>query len=119
MVGPDWSLTEEYQNVFCNIRDEYHLAIPLETKFEESVKTCKHKLKSTIPCEQDHEFFSNTWHGMMTSLEVPCPFIWTPLSDQESEDDVLDVNNNTQLQNKQIIAIDVFLNLFTKLEQLA
>ena len=97
VVGSDCSLTEDFDHVFCNIRDDYSLAITSKITFKESVDICKHKLNnSIIPAQEDRELFLNyiDWHNV-TSGGV-CPYIWTPFSDEQSEGSFINVNNDTE-----------------------
>ena len=94
VIGTDWSLEEEFEDVFCNISDNYNLAISSRISFKESVDICKHKLNNSIsPWEDNPEWFQRymAWHQNIT--EGACPFIWTPFSDEQSEGSFLNMNS--------------------------
>ena len=100
MVGPHWSLVEEYEEVFCGFNDQYILAIPTLMTLDESYPTCKQKLnQSIIPFQEDAESFRKyvAWHMSVTG--GACSYIWTPFSDKITEGQFLNMNNNeTALQ---------------------
>ena len=87
MVGPHWLLTEETKDVVCDPFEKYYkLAIPIQITQNESTAICKEKLNnSVIPYPDSDEAFLKyvTWYKKITN-EV-CHFIWTPLSDEETE----------------------------------
>ena len=65
IVGSELSLTEDFENTFCNISDDYNLAIPFETTFKEGAHICLQKLNnSNISFEQDRDLFLKyvAWH---------------------------------------------------------
>ena len=97
IVGSDWSLTEEFEEIFCVPSDHYNLAIPLRITIKESMEICQHKLNNgIIPFQQDPELFFKyvAWHK--NTAGGRCPNIWTPLSDQNSEGVFLNMNNNVE-----------------------
>ena len=95
VVGSDWSLMDEFQDIFCDISDSYNLAIASGITFEENVDFCKNRLKnSMIPFEENHEMFLKyvAWHNFTT--QGVCYKIWAPFSDADSEGLFRNVNNN-------------------------
>ena len=99
VVGVEWSLTEEYEDIFCVPRDHYNLAIPSRMTINESMDICKHKLNnSIIPFHQDPETLLKymAWHKKATGAS--CPWIWTPLSDQTLEGVFVNMNNNAEVK---------------------
>ena len=100
MVGPHFSLVEEYEEVFCGFNDQYNLAIPTLMTLDESYPMCRHKLnQSIIPFQDDAPSFREyvAWHKTVTGGS--CSYIWTPFSDKLSEGHFLNMNNNkTSLQ---------------------
>ena len=95
VVGSDWSLVEEFEDIFCAPSDHYNLAIPLRITINESMDICKHKLNnSIIPFQEDPDLFHKyiAWHKNTT--EGICSNIWTPFSDQQTEGLFLNMNNN-------------------------
>ena len=86
VVGSYWSLSEEFDDIFCNATDNYNLAIPAKITFKEGMDICKHKLNnSIIPFQEDRKQFHGyvAWHKNVTG--GVCSLIWTPLSDEHSE----------------------------------
>lgn len=68
-VGSDWSLTDLFNGTFCNVSDNYKLAIMSKITFNESLNFCKQKLNdSIIPFEDDNVLFRNylAWHNATT-----------------------------------------------------
>ena len=60
VFGSDWSLAEEFEDIFCAPSDQYNLAIPSRMTIQESMDICKHKLNnSIIPFQRDPELFQN------------------------------------------------------------
>ena len=100
MVGPHFSLVEEYEEVFCGFNDQYNLAIPTLMTLDESYPMCRHKLNhSIIPFQDDACSFREyvAWHKTVTGGS--CSYIWTPFSDKLTEGHFLNMNNNkTSLQ---------------------
>ena len=95
VVGSDWSLVEEFEDIFCVTSDHYNLAIPSMITIKESMDICKHKLNnSIIPFQKDPGAFRSyvAWHKNTTG--GICSDIWTPFSDEESEGLFLNMNNN-------------------------
>ena len=95
VVGSEWSLVEEFEDIFCAPSDHYNLAIPLRITINESMDICKYKLNnSIIPFQEDHDLFHMyiTWHENTTG--GICSNIWTPFSDQQTEGLFLNMNNN-------------------------
>ena len=95
--GSDWVLREEFENIFCDMSDNYNLAIPTWSTIQESLDICKHKLNnSIIPFEEDQNLFFKyiKWHVNTTG--GVCFDIWTPFSDKETERVFLDMNDNTR-----------------------
>ena len=97
VTGSYWVLTEEFEDIFCNISNNYNLAIPTWLTIQESLDICKHKLNnSIIPFEEDHNLFFKyiEWH--ISTTRGTCVDIWTPFSDKETERVFLDMNDNTR-----------------------
>ena len=99
MVGSDCSLTEEFDDIFCDISNNYNLAITSKISFQESLDICKKKLNnSIIPFQEEHELFLKyvTWHNVTSG--GTCSHIWTPFSDEYSEGTFMNMNmnNNTR-----------------------
>ena len=97
VVGSDWSLVEEFEDIFCVPSDHYNLAIPSKMTITESMDICKHKLNnSIIPFQQNPEAFFKyvAWYKNITG--GICSDIWTPFSDHQSEGVFLNMNNNTE-----------------------
>ena len=95
--GSDWVLTEEFGEIFCDISDNYNLAIQTWLTIHESLDICKHKLNnSIIPFEEDQNLFFKyiEWHVNTTG--GTCIDIWTPFSDKETERVFLNMNDNTR-----------------------
>ena len=94
VVGSDWSLIEESDEIFCISSEHYNLAIPLKIAINESMDICRKLNNSIVPFYQDPEAFINyvAWHRSTTG--GICSYIWTPFSDQESEGSFLNMNNN-------------------------
>ena len=93
--GSHWSLREEYEEQLCAPYDRYNLAVPSEITFKESMDVCKEKLNnSVIPYPENISAFRKyvTWHNDTTG--GTCLFVWTPLSDQNSEGVFLNLNDN-------------------------
>ena len=93
MVGSDWSLAEEFDDMICNASDNYMLAIQSRLTFQESIDICKNKLKSIIPFQEDRKQFLRyvAWHKNIT--KGACSDIWTPFSDEHSEGSFLNMNS--------------------------
>ena len=93
VVGSDWSLAEEFDDMICNASDNYMLAIQSMLTFQESIDICKNKLKSIIPFQEDREQFLRyvAWHKNIT--KGACSDIWTPFSDEHSEGSFLNMNS--------------------------
>ena len=95
VIGSDWSLVEEFEDIFCVSSDQYTLAIPSRITIAESMDICKHKLNnSIIPFQHNPSllqkyivWYENTTGGI-------CSDIWTPFSDEESEGLFLNMNND-------------------------
>ena len=90
-----WVLTEEFEDIFCEINDNYNLAIPKRSTVHESLDLCNQKLNnSIIPFLDDHDKFVKyiNWHVSTTG--GTCVDIWTPFSDKESEGVFINMNNN-------------------------
>ena len=105
VTGSDWVLTEEFEDIFCNISDNYNLAIPTWSTIQESLDICKHKLNnSVIPFEENHVSFLKyiEWHANTTG--GTCVDIWTPFSDKQSEG--VFINNNNNNNNNNVTDID-------------
>ena len=102
VVGPHWLLTEETKDVVCDpFEKDYKLAIPIQFSRNESTTICKEKLNNgVIPYPDSEEAFLKyvTWYKKITN-EV-CHFIWTPLSDRETESKYLNVNDNTEAKHQ-------------------
>ena len=96
VVGSRWLLQrEEDEELVCAPYDHYNLAVPSEITFKESVDLCREQLNnSIIPYPANPSAFLKyvAWHNNTTG--GTCPYIWTPLSDQNSEGVFLNVNNN-------------------------
>ena len=96
MEGSHWSLKEEYEEQLCAPYDRYNLAVPSEITLKESVDVCKEKLNnSVIPYPENISAFRKyvTWHNDTTG--GTCRYVWTPLSDQNSEGVFLNMNDNS------------------------
>ena len=93
VVGSDWSLAEEFEDMICNASDTYKLAIRSKLTFKESIDLCKNKLKSIVPFQEDREQVLRyvAWHKNIT--KGGCSAIWTPLSDEHSEGAFLNMNS--------------------------
>ena len=94
--GSDWVLREEFEDIFCDMSDNYNLAIPTWSTIQESLNICKHKLNnSIIPFVEDQNLFFKyiEWH--ISTTGGVCFDIWTPFSDKETERVFLDMNDNT------------------------
>ena len=93
VVGSDWSLAEEFDDIFCNASDSYKLAIQSRLTFQESIDICKNKLKSIVPFQEDYKQFLRylAWHKNIT--KGACSDIWTPFSDEHSEGSFLNMNS--------------------------
>ena len=99
VVGSDWSLIEESDDIFCVSSEHYNLAIPAMITIMESMDICRAMLnKSVIPFQQDPEAFLRyvAWHKKTSGGR--CPRIWTPLSDQTQEGLFLNMNNNATVE---------------------
>ena len=99
VVGFDWSLVEEFEDIFCVPSDHYNLAIPSRMTIKESMDICKHKLNnSIIPFQRNLETFLDyvAWHKNTTG--GICSDIWTPFSDQQSDGVFLNMNNNAEAE---------------------
>ena len=97
VVGSNWPLVEEFEDIFCVPSEHYNLAIPSRITIKESMEICKHKLNnSIIPFQQNPETFHNyvAWHKNTTG--GVCSDIWTPFSDEQSEGVFLNMNNNAE-----------------------
>ena len=97
IVGSDWSQREEFEDIICNISDNYTLAISPTMMLNDGMSMCKDKLNnSIIPFENDHKWFLNyiDWHVNITG--GACSYIWTPFSDQNSEGFFHNMNSNTE-----------------------
>ena len=75
MVGSDWSLVEEFDEMFCVPSDHYSLAIPLKMTINESMDTCKKLNNSIIPFQEDLETFcglvqEHYWRGL-SHMDTP------------------------------------------------
>ena len=96
--GSHWLLAEESEEVICLPHTgQYNLAIPTRLTLNESRDICKDKLNNgVIPYPDSKEAFLKyiAWHKKITD-EV-CHFIWTPLSDKVTEDEFLNMNDNTE-----------------------
>ena len=95
VVGSDWSVVEEFEDIFCAPSDHYNLAIPLRMTIKESMDICKHKLNnSIIPFQRNRELFQKyiVWYKNTTG-DI-CSDIWTPFSDQLTEGLFLNMNND-------------------------
>ena len=100
VTDSDWVLTEEFEDIFCNISDNYNLAIPTWSTIQESLDICKHKLNnSVIPFEENHVSFLKyiEWHANTTG--GTCVDIWSPFSDKQSEGVFINMNNNNNTPN--------------------
>ena len=94
-VGSNCSLTEEFDDIFCDIGDNYNLAITSKISFQESLDICKKKLNNSIvPFQDDHDLFLKyiTWHNVTSG--GTCSHIWTPFSDEHSEKSYVNMNSN-------------------------
>ena len=99
IIGQEWSLTEEFEHLFCNITDNYNLAISSWITFQESMDICKYKLNySLVSFEEDRDLFNNyvSWHNVTSGGD--CYYVWTPFSDEHTEDVFLNMNTNTEAQ---------------------
>ena len=97
--GSDWSLTEDFEDTFCTVSDNYNLAISSMITFKEGVDICKHKLNnSIIPFQEDRSEFHRyvEWHKNLT--RGVCSHIWTPYSDEQSEGTFLNMNSLSKAQ---------------------
>ena len=95
--GPDWVLTEDFDDILCNLSDSYDIAIPSRLTMQDSLDICKHKMNNSIipfDFEKDQILFLKyiKWHVNITG--GTCHFIWTPFSDEQSEGLFVNVNNN-------------------------
>ena len=99
-VGSSWLLTEESDETICRLHhDSYNVAIPSWITINESLDLCKQKLNnSIIPFQEDLETFLKyvAWHRNTTGSD--CPYIWTPLSDEQDEGIFLNMNNNVEAE---------------------
>ena len=96
--GSYWVLTEEFEDIFCNISDNYNLAIHTWLSMSEGLDICNHKLNnSIIPFEDNHDLFLKyiAWHVNTTG--GTCVDIWTPFSDKQSEGVFVNNNNNNNV----------------------
>ena len=58
VTGSDWVLTEEFEDIFCNISDSYNLAIHTWLSMSEGLDICNHKLNnSIIPFEDNPQIY--------------------------------------------------------------
>ena len=91
--GSDWSLAEEFEDEFCDVSDNYTLAIPSMITFKESLAICKQLNNSLVPFPEDSERFHKylSWHKTITG--GACRYIWTPFSDEDSEGSFLNMNS--------------------------
>ena len=99
VVGSEWLLTEESEEIFCAPYDRYNLAISTKITISESMDLCQQKLNnSIIPFPDDYEAFLKyvAWHKNTTGSS--CPYIWTPLTDQNSEGVFFNMNNNSEAE---------------------
>ena len=93
--GYDWVLTEELEDIFCNISEKYNLAIQSTLTMQESLDICKNKLNnSVIPFEEDHALFLKYMKWHVNTTGGACFYIWTPFSDEQSEGTFVNMNNN-------------------------
>ena len=95
IAGSDWMLTEDFDDIFCNIQDSYHLAIQSRLSIHESMDICKHKLNNSIlSFETNENLFQKfiAWHVNVTG--GACFDIWTPFSDEQSEGVFINMNDN-------------------------
>ena len=93
--GSDWVLTEEFEDIFCNISEKYNLAIQSTLTMQESLDICKNKLNnSVIPFEEDHALFLKYMKWHVNTTGGACFYIWTPFSDEQSEGAFVNMNNN-------------------------
>ena len=94
-------MIEEYEEVICAPYEHYNLAIPSEITLNDSMDICEEKLNNgIIPYPANHSAFLRyvAWHQKTTGGN--CPFVWTPLTDQNSEGVYLNMNNNSDVQYK-------------------
>ena len=101
VVGSNWLMIEEYEEVICAPYEYYSLAIPSEITLNDSLDVCEEKLNNgIIPYPENHSAFLRyvAWHQKTTGGN--CPFVWTPLTDQNSEGVYLNMNNNSDVQYK-------------------
>ena len=102
VVGSNWLLKEEYEEIICVPYERYNLAISSKITLEESLNICKEKLKNSfIPYPENHSAFLKyvAWHQDITGGR--CTKVWTPLTDLTSEGVFLNMNNNS-IQQYQI-----------------
>ena len=91
-------MTEELEDIFCNISDNYNLAIQTWLTMPESLDICKHKLNnSIIPFDDNYDQFLKyiEWH--VNTTEGTCVDIWTPFSDKGSEGAFINMINNNNV----------------------
>ena len=94
--GSHWLPIEEYEKVICAPYERYKLAIPSKITINESWDICVDKLKTSfIPYPANKSEFLEyvAWYQNIT--RNACPFVWTPLSDRNSEGVFLNMNDNT------------------------
>ena len=95
--GPDWVLTEDFDDILCNLSDSYDLAIPSRLTMQDSLDICKHKMNNSIipfDFEKDQILFLKYIKWYVNITGGTCHFIWTPFSDEQSEGLFVNVNNN-------------------------
>ena len=99
IVGSHWLLTEESKEMICYPYERYNLAISSMITLDESMEICKGKLNNShIPYPENHSTMLKyvAWHKNTTG--GTCSYIWTPLSDQNSEGLFINMNNNSTVQ---------------------
>ena len=97
--GSHWVLIEEYEEIVCYPYKRYNLAISSEITLDESMNICKEKLNNSfIPYPKNHPIMMKyvAWHKNTTG--GTCPYVWTPLSDENSEGLFLNMNDNSSVQ---------------------
>ena len=97
--GSHWLLIEEHEKIICAPYEQYTLAIPSKITVTEGLDICVEKLKNSfIPYPENRSALLEyvAWHQNITGNA--CPYVWTPLSDQNSEGIFLNMNNNSTVQ---------------------
>ena len=97
--GSHWLLKEEYEEIVCYPYKCYNLAVSSELTLDESMNICKEKLNNGfIPYPENHPIMMKyvAWHKNTTG--GTCPYVWTPLSDENSEGLFLNMNDNSSVQ---------------------